>query len=538
MAKTEGLMLTATTDIMSYSYSGDEHYYDDYYSSNITDERCNKEAVIQFGAIFTPVFFSIVVIFSLFGNILIIVILAKYENFRSLTNTFILNLAISDLFFTAGLPFWAYYHMYGWDLGEVACKTVSFVFYIGFYSSGILLILMTAHRYVAVMNPLSNIVSATGGSSVITSVIIWAKFTMMENLTMAYEDDSMVYLCDRTFDFYTISSVFFILIFIFSVTGNCLILCVLVIYENLKNVTNIFILNVACSDLIFALTLPFWAVYYLHHWVFGDFTCKFMTAAHFIGLYSSVILLTAMTVDRFTTVVLQNWPNNRLKRQRCAKGACAAAWIISIAASLSNAISVKVETFQDNFTTCEASSEGSVVKLGNFLQVSLLFFLPLAIIVFCYSAIVKTVLQSSNRKWHRTLVVVFCIVAAFFICWGPYNMMILFSSFEPDECKAAERWEIAFRISLHHHHNLLLSGGQFLAPIPSRKPSWVARLCAVKNVRPSVPPPRLCRAIFKGSKHIVLHILPLLSLPPFAILPHPSIPSPISPGGADGCGAH
>ncbi|KAF3698815.1 Chemokine XC receptor 1 G-protein coupled receptor 5 Lymphotactin receptor XC chemokine receptor 1 [Channa argus] len=269
---------------------------------------------------------------------------------------------------------------------------------------------------------------------------------MMENLTMAYEDDSMVYLCDRTFDFYTISSVFFILIFIFSVTGNCLILCVLVIYENLKNVTNIFILNVACSDLIFALTLPFWAVYYLHHWVFGDFTCKFMTAAHFIGLYSSVILLTAMTVDRFTTVVLQNWPNNRLKRQRCAKGACAAAWIISIAASLSNAISVKVETFQDNFTTCEASSEGSVVKLGNFLQVSLLFFLPLAIIVFCYSAIVKTVLQSSNRKWHRTLVVVFCIVAAFFICWGPYNMMILFSSFEPDECKAAERWEIAFRI--------------------------------------------------------------------------------------------
>lgn len=45
-----------------------------------------------------------------------------------------------------------------------------------------------------------------------------------------------------------------------------------------------------------------------------------------------------------------------------------------------------------------------------------------------------------------------------------------------------------------------LSGGQFLAPILSRKPSRVARLCVVKNVRPSVPPPRLCRAIFKGSK--------------------------------------
>lgn len=32
------------------------------------------------------------------------------------------------------------------------------------------------------------------------------------------------------------------------------------------------------------------------------------------------------------------------------------------------------------------------------------------------------------------------------------------------------------------------------------KPSWVARLRAIQNVRPSVQPPRLCRAIFKGSK--------------------------------------
>lgn len=129
---------------------------------------------MQFGAIFTPVFFSFVVIFSLFGNILVIVILAKYENLRCITNAFILNLAVSDLFFTAGLPFWAYYHMYGWTLGEVACKTINFVFYTGFYSSGILLILMTAHRYMAVMRPLSDIVSATGLSSVVASVIIWA----------------------------------------------------------------------------------------------------------------------------------------------------------------------------------------------------------------------------------------------------------------------------------------------------------------------------------------------------------------------------
>ncbi|XP_069548442.1 chemokine XC receptor 1-like [Brachyistius frenatus] len=143
------------------------------YDEDYESELCNKTSIMPFQAIFTPVFFPIVVILSLFGNILVLVILVKYENLKSLTNTFILNLAVSDLLFTAGLPFWAHYHMHGWTLGEPACKIVSFIFYVGFYSSGFLLILMTAHRYVAVMNPLSDIVSTEGLHSVVASVIIW-----------------------------------------------------------------------------------------------------------------------------------------------------------------------------------------------------------------------------------------------------------------------------------------------------------------------------------------------------------------------------
>ncbi|XP_070775610.1 chemokine XC receptor 1-like [Enoplosus armatus] len=166
MAATEDFTVTGITTSANNSY-----IYADY--QDYDDEVCNRTSVVQFGAIFTPVFFSIVVILSLFGNILVFVILAKYENLKSLTNAFILNLAVSDLFFTAGLPFWAYYHIYGWTLGDTACKIINFIFYVGFYSSGILLILMTVHRYVAVMNPLSNIVSTTGFYSVLASLAIW-----------------------------------------------------------------------------------------------------------------------------------------------------------------------------------------------------------------------------------------------------------------------------------------------------------------------------------------------------------------------------
>ncbi|XP_041805596.1 chemokine XC receptor 1 [Chelmon rostratus] len=167
MAAAENLLIEATTST-SNKNSSDEYDYE------YIDEVCDRGSTVQFGATLTPVVFSCVVILSLFGNILVIVILAKYENLRSLTNTFIMNLAVSDLFFTACLPFWAYYHMYGWTLGEPACKVVTFVFYVGFYSSGILLIMMTAHRYVAVMDPLSDIVSTKGFYSVLASVVIWA----------------------------------------------------------------------------------------------------------------------------------------------------------------------------------------------------------------------------------------------------------------------------------------------------------------------------------------------------------------------------
>lgn len=257
--------------------------------------------------------------------------------------------------------------------------------------------------------------------------------------------DSVVYHCIQSVDFETISGAIFIIIFIFSIIGNVLLGCVL-FNENLKNVTNLFVMNLACSDLVFTITLPFWGVYQLHHWIFGEFACKFMTAAYIIGMYSSVILLTAMTVDRFITVVLQ-WPRNPVKRQRCAIASCAASWVISTAASVSDAMKVKVETQWNNLSLCEDFSPDSHVDLGYYLQASLLFFLPFIIIVFSYSAILKIVLTASNRKKHRTVVLVLSIVTAFFLCWGPFNVLLFISSlYKPLGCYANERLYIAYSV--------------------------------------------------------------------------------------------
>ncbi|TKS79649.1 Chemokine XC receptor 1 G-protein coupled receptor 5 [Collichthys lucidus] len=266
-----------------------------------------------------------------------------------------------------------------------------------------------------------------------------------DNSTMENEDvNSQVEGPCHLPDLETIKGAFYILTFILSVTGNILLLCVLVFYENLKNVTNLFVMNLICSDLIFTVTLPFWAVHSLHHWIFGDLACKFMTAAYIIGMYSSVILLTAITVDRFITVVL-NWPSRPVRRQRCAIGACVAAWIISIAASIRDATIAKTELLGEIYI-CEVEDSHSLTTLGYYLQVSLLFFLPFAIIVFCYSAIIKTVLQASNRKKYRTIVVVLCIVTVFFICWGPYNVFLFVMVLYEPTCHEFQPFYTAFTV--------------------------------------------------------------------------------------------
>lgn len=143
------------------------------YDNDYSDEVCEKGEVVRFGAIAVPVFFSVVFLLSLMGNILVLAILAFYENLKSLTNILILNLAISDLVFTAGLPFYVMYHIWGWLFSEILCKIVTFVFFTGFYSSILFLTTMTVYRYVSVVHPLPDPSIQTFSTGVIVCLLLW-----------------------------------------------------------------------------------------------------------------------------------------------------------------------------------------------------------------------------------------------------------------------------------------------------------------------------------------------------------------------------
>uniref|UniRef100_A0A8B9JQB3 G-protein coupled receptors family 1 profile domain-containing protein n=1 Tax=Astyanax mexicanus TaxID=7994 RepID=A0A8B9JQB3_ASTMX len=111
---------------------------------------CDKQNVARIGSIAVPLVFSFVVLFSLVGNILVLVFLP--HSWHSQMYRLLCNLAISDLIFTAGLPFWSCQFIWGWTFGDVMCKGVSFVFSVGFYSSIVFMMMISLWQYLRVFH--------------------------------------------------------------------------------------------------------------------------------------------------------------------------------------------------------------------------------------------------------------------------------------------------------------------------------------------------------------------------------------------------
>uniref|UniRef100_A0A8C2F3M8 G-protein coupled receptors family 1 profile domain-containing protein n=1 Tax=Cyprinus carpio TaxID=7962 RepID=A0A8C2F3M8_CYPCA len=246
-------------------------------------------------------------------------------------------------------------------------------------------------------------------------------------------DEELIPMCED--DYEKTTGVCYATIFCLSILGNGFLVCALTCYEDLKRATNLFMFCLALFDLLFTLTLPFWCVELLHHWVFGDVVCKIMTGAYFVGIYGSLILLTAMTLDRFVVVVVRSYWLTRSRRLKCSKAACIGAWIISLIACLRDSIAAKTRDEHINKYSCQSTSTVDD-NVGYYTQLILLFLVPFAIIVFCYTKIILTLMSTSTRQKYRTVILVLCIVIAFFICWGPYHIIIvLMSIYDFDHCK-------------------------------------------------------------------------------------------------------
>ncbi|ELK13659.1 CX3C chemokine receptor 1 [Pteropus alecto] len=94
--------------------------------------------------------------------------------------------------------------------------------------------------------------------------------------------------------------------------GNLLVVLALTHSQKPKSITDIYLLNLALSDLLFVATLPFWIHYLIREHGFNNAVCKLTTAFFFIGFFGGIFFITIISIDRYRAIVLAaNSMNNR-----------------------------------------------------------------------------------------------------------------------------------------------------------------------------------------------------------------------------------
>ncbi|TRY92864.1 hypothetical protein DNTS_031811, partial [Danionella cerebrum] len=92
-------------------------------------------------------------------------------------------------------------------------------------------------------------------------------------------------------------------VFIIGFVGNGLVMLVLIRYRKKSNVTDVCLFNLALSDLLFLMSLPFWSQNAMDEWIFGPFMCHTISGLFMVGLFGSIFFMVLMTLDRYVIIV-------------------------------------------------------------------------------------------------------------------------------------------------------------------------------------------------------------------------------------------
>ncbi len=137
-----------------------------------------------------PTLYSLIFLLGFLGNMLVVCVLYHSSGRRTVANTYLMNLATSDLLFLTSLPFWAVYYSldYNWVFGKVMCKLCGGLVTINVYASIFFITCMSVDRYHAIVYPLHSQSSRSINQARCVSGIIWVVAALMTLPTVVFRD--------------------------------------------------------------------------------------------------------------------------------------------------------------------------------------------------------------------------------------------------------------------------------------------------------------------------------------------------------------
>lgn len=248
--------------------------------------------------------------------------------------------------------------------------------------------------------------------------------------------------CDRAlsseFNKVFLPTVYGIIIFL-GIIGNALVVYVVGFQKKVKNMTDKYRLHLSVADLLFVITLPFWAVDAAKTWYFGGALCVSVHMIYTLNLYSSVLILAFISLDRYLAVVRAT--NSQATRKLLAnKVIYVGVWLPAAILTVPDMVFARVDNLKSsNLPLMDESLETKDSRIicqriypentslvwtvvFRFQHILVGFILPGLVILTCYCIIIAklsqgTKAQALKKKALKTTVI---LILCFFSCWLPY----------------------------------------------------------------------------------------------------------------------
>uniref|UniRef100_A0A0P4WDC1 G-protein coupled receptors family 1 profile domain-containing protein n=1 Tax=Scylla olivacea TaxID=85551 RepID=A0A0P4WDC1_SCYOL len=124
--------------------------------------------------------YAVACLVGLCGNTLVIYVVTRFSKMQTVTNLYILNLAIADELFVIGVPFlMTTTIMEYWPFGFIMCKLYMITTSLNQFTSSLFLTIMSADRYIAVCHPISSPKFRTPMISKLVSLTAWTLSALM-----------------------------------------------------------------------------------------------------------------------------------------------------------------------------------------------------------------------------------------------------------------------------------------------------------------------------------------------------------------------
>ncbi|XP_076983195.1 leukotriene B4 receptor 1 [Tamandua tetradactyla] len=208
--------------------------------------------------------------------------------------------------------------------------------------------------------------------------------------------------------------------------GNLFVVWSILVKMRKRSVTALLVLHLALADLAVLLTAPFFLSSLAHRtWLFRLFGCLLCHYVCGVSMYASVLLITAMSLDRSLAVARPFW-SQKVRTKAVAYRVLGGIWGVSVLLPAPVIVYRNMQRQNDTTLACKMAypSEGSQA-FHLIFETLTGFLLPFLAVVASYSDIGRRLQARRFRRSRRTGRLVVLIILAFAAFWLPYHVVNL-----------------------------------------------------------------------------------------------------------------